>query len=120
MKRYSLWLLFLVGIGAHSAISAPLIYGQGNSTCGYWLKLRGTHEIWALEAAGPVQGWLRGYLTAMGLFDFAVRKQDMAATDSDAIDAWTDNYCHAHPLDNMLQAGNALHDELLKRAGYKP
>jgi hypothetical protein len=65
-------------------------------------------------AAIPVQDWVVGYLTAYNEW-VAPDGNISAGTDNDGIAAWMDNYCQAHPLDNVARAARALVVELKAR-----
>jgi len=86
-----------------------VIFGAGLDTCGKWVAAR----------SGPGHGdaqltWIAGYLT--GFNEWGWRGRDISGgEDGPAIAGWMDNYCRAHPLDNLREATDALIVELSSR-----
>jgi hypothetical protein len=81
----------------------------GVPSCGAWVEGRQNHGQ-LKEVA--VRIWLAGYLT--GVADS--REVDILRdTDSDSIAAWMDNYCRASPLDDLIDGGRELREELIQR-----
>jgi hypothetical protein len=86
------------------------ILGPGVGTCGSWTEVR--------RAGGAPQqvasAWVLGYLTAYNEF-VAADGNVAAGADPDRVLAWIDNYCRAHPLDNLALAARSLVDALKAR-----
>jgi hypothetical protein len=78
------------------------LYGAGVNSCGKWLSDRKA-DRWYDEGQ-----WLLGWVSAVGYYGVANLRQ----TDSDAIAAWLDNYCQAHPLDQLDVAADHLVDAI--------
>ncbi len=58
--------------------------------------------------------WVNGFLSAFNFY--GTSKEDIAnGIDANGVFAWIDNYCAAHPLDNITRATIALITELSKR-----
>lgn len=81
--------------------------GSGSLSCGAWLA----------GSSNVPQLWLLGYLSR-ATYD---HPGDMLApVDADGLKAWVDNYCRAHPLDNLSTAANVLEHELAARVAPAP
>lgn len=76
------------------------VLGIGNRSCGHWTVERGTKSNFIITA------WVGGFVSGVGSsgkgFDPAHN------LDGDAIWAWVDNYCHAHPLETIGGASAAF------------
>lgn len=85
----------------------------GVPSCGDWVESRQSHPSTA-ELAN--KSWLMGYMTGMadGL-PSEVAPNLLGETDGDSLVVWMDNYCKAHPLENVLLGGQELTTELLRR-----
>ena len=79
--------------------------GAGLDSCDTWTVDR------QLPRGGPAlldEQWVVGFLT--GLADGGLIDADpMRGVDAQAVWAWIDNYCHAHPSDNVLEAAEAFY-----------
>jgi hypothetical protein len=81
------------------------VLGSGTISCGNWLELR------RADQAGPVGNWTNGYLT--GRQDGAsMRLTDSQTGDFAGRNAWIDQYCQSHPIDELLEASRALFQAL--------
>ena len=92
-----------------------MVMGFGTKSCGAWTADRqGNGDIQFVDEA-----WVLGYLTALNVVgpgsDNIARN-----TDTDGIVAWVDNYCAAHPLDEIVTATRALGDVLLAADHKRP
>lgn len=56
-----------------------------------------------------------GFVSGMGESLAEASNVGLAATDTNAIKAWMDQYCGKHPLDNVKYAAEVLVAELAKR-----
>jgi hypothetical protein len=83
-----------------------MIYGVGNHSCGKWLAASHTSDAWFEQ-----MNWVLGWVSAAGHYDV---HGELRETDSDAIGAWVDNYCHKYPLRTIDDASAALVHELAK------
>jgi len=107
--------LLLISI-ASPAQSAPKMYlGIGvNKTCGAWTAERRSSSHGGTALWMGLASWTLGFLSGLNVkpdeVDFLV------PTDTNAIWAWIDNYCRAHPLDTVIVAAHELSDELRRRA----
>ncbi len=72
------------------------VFGAGLNSCNQWTEDRKTND-WS----GPVQ-WLLGYLSST---DISYYTKD---GNNDAFTAWIDNYCRAHPFQNLQNAADTL------------
>ena len=82
------------------------VYGVGGQSCGGWIAASTDQEERNFHAS-----WLLGWISAAGYYDVRGSLKD---TDSDALIAWTDNYCRDHPLDTLFVAAAALVRKLAK------
>ena len=89
---------------AAQATKTVTIGGVSASTCGKWSALRHDH------ASTGHEQWILGYLS--GAADNASdRVNPLERLDYFAITSWMDNYCKAHPLDDMLKAARSFEKE---------
>jgi hypothetical protein len=77
-------------------------------TCETW-----NQHIQADDSSAIVdEAWLIGYLSGISTsadIDF------IKMIDTDSIKSWVDNYCQAHPLKLLEDAGQTLAQELMER-----
>jgi hypothetical protein len=92
---------------AGSAGSATVI-GAGTLSCSQWLTDRQ-----GLHSAQDIEAWITGYLSG---FDAYVLHGDITrGSNNDGLFAWIDDYCHAHPLDDVAVATDHLIDAFKAR-----
>jgi hypothetical protein len=60
--------------------------------------------------------WVAGFISAFNLYQ-ATTPDVTKDTDINGVLAWIDNYCGAHPLNQISTATVALVRELYQRAG---
>ena len=102
-------LTLLVASVAAAADDQYVILGAGGRPCGSWLELRSR----AMPESIVLQSWVLGYVTSVNA-NVLTGTGDVSRGDSpDALFAWIDNYCAAHPLDSVARAAGALLDSLL-------
>jgi len=77
----------------------------GAKSCGGWTADRQEH--------GPAEvgdvAWIDGFVTGINWYN---RSQLGRQTDPQGMFGWVDNYCAAHPLDDLSYAAGALVTEL--------
>ena len=100
-------LLVLCAVAIQATAIPPgqvFVYGSGSLSCGKWLA---SNVVDRHNKLNWVLGWLSaaGYYTVLG---------ELRETDSDAVAAWVDNYCHNSPLNTISNAAAALVDTLAK------
>jgi hypothetical protein len=112
MKAIALAALLAVSVAQASAQTAPkpgthdwTVYGPGNSSCGEW-----TQEKYSASRQQNI-AWVEGFVSGAE----AVSKQSFRTTDSGGIGGYIDNYCLAHPLDQVTAAAVLLASDLIKR-----
>ena len=91
----------LLGHGFASARGMYQVYGQGTLSCGRW-----TED----NRAGRdkhLQTWVIGFVSG-ACAALAASKVELRQTDSDAMAAWIDQYCAAHPLETVGTATEEL------------
>jgi hypothetical protein len=54
------------------------------------------------------QQWIVGYLSGVASATSQAGMDPLHGTDAEGVWAWIDNYCQAHPLDLMIDAGTAF------------
>ena len=103
-------LLIVANAGAPAAAnaSAAMIVGPGTLSCGQWLTDRQ-----GLYSANNMEAWIAGYLSAFNTH--VAQGNIMKNMDSAELFLWLDNYCHAHPLDDVAVATDRLIDALKER-----
>lgn len=95
----------------------PMILGWGNVSCGDWLETRaGAAQPFTLEnasihwtEAGYVS-WVQGFLSGLSTEGPPREPPGLAS-----IEAWLDNHCRAHPLDDLWRSTLDLDFDLLRR-----
>jgi hypothetical protein len=98
--------------------SAPDAYafttlGEGTMSCGEWVDRRRAEPKRVL----PEAAWVSGYVTAMARLDSAKTGREIArGLEGAGLDHWIDNYCAAHPLENLETAAFNLVADLKARA----
>src|SRR5580704_10978413 len=104
--------MFLVAAnsGAPTAgnVGAPIIIGVGALSCGQWLTDRQ-----GLHSAQPMEAWITGYLS--GFNSYVLHGDITKNIDNAGLFSWIDDYCHAHPLDDIVAATDWLIDALKAR-----
>jgi len=90
----------------------PLVYGEGNSSCGKWLVDRKP----SAESRDPyvwfkMYDWVLGWLSAAGYYG---APRSLRQIDYDGGVAWLDKYCREHPHKIIQEAAASLVDELSK------
>ena len=78
--------------------------GAGTASCGTWIEAR--RERISVGA----EQWIFGFLSGVGFMGIgdARRINPLSGVDGKAVLAWIDNYCRAHPADNITTAGIAF------------
>jgi hypothetical protein len=89
------------------------IIGAGVESCGTWTAE--THR----SVGSLNHSWLLGYVTAFNRYWLSIDKNVAQGTNAEGLIAWMDNYCQAHPLDNISKAADNLIDELLRTSGAR-
>jgi hypothetical protein len=92
-----------------SDAAANMILGYGADSCGTWTADRNNRN----QAVADAQ-WVLGYVGGMG---FLSGKDLLGGLDYGAVVSWVNNYCEAHPLEQVVDAAIALGIELAKRHG---
>jgi len=106
--------VMMAGIG--EAAAQQFMMGEGSSSCGSWTEARRTKA----PHQDAQQQWVFGFLSGanLGFLDPANKTVTpyapdfLKGRDFDSVVAWIDNYCSAHPLDEIATAAIALLAEL--------
>jgi hypothetical protein len=82
------------------------VLGAGVASCGSYLNYRTIPDAEAITM--NTLSWLEGYLTAYN--KYAARSGDVMAgkLDVDSLRSWLDDYCKAHPSEDMVTAAQGL------------
>lgn len=93
---------------------AATVAGQGTNSCGTWTSWR--RAAAAAETRGGIQTdqarwsyqieqWILGFLSGIAIRGSV---DPLKGTDFEGVWAWVDNYCQAHPLDDLATAAVAF------------
>ena len=97
--------------GAYTTLAAQskrtlTVYGGGAVSCGVWVE-----QIQDRGARLPLIGWVQGFVSGVVWTQVATLKE----TDNAAMQLFVTNYCNAHPIDDVLDAGAALVRALIQK-----
>jgi hypothetical protein len=88
------------------------VYGPMPSpSCGAWTAARTSRSGDTIA----YEYWLMGFVSGRNWFEPSANGGVRSANDPQALEAWVDEYCKAHPLDNLVAASLKLVDELRRR-----
>ena len=86
--------------------------GEGLTSCGEWIDKRQHGPSRVI----PEAAWVLGFLTAASQYNVTGSSKNIAhGLTGGGVDHWVDNYCAAHPLDDIDTAAVALVQELSRR-----
>ena len=88
----------------------PVVIGVGGNSCGSWTAASNTPRRLEYEA------WLIGYFSAVNRYAPGADGALTRSTDGRGLIGWVDNYCLAHPIDQIETAAVTLTKELRRRA----
>jgi hypothetical protein len=84
------------------------LIGLGWGACGTWTARRTARHA----DPAPYEQWVLGYLSGVAAGSAALdppkRLNPLNGVDAQAVSAWMDNYCRAHPLVTIFYAANAF------------
>jgi hypothetical protein len=102
-----LGLILCAAVGRAQQPTPPLIriIGQGTLSCGSWVSERRKGPA-AWEPL-PYESWILGFLSGIGVGSNGALNP-LQGVDAEAVWAWIDNYCQAHPLEHRREAGSAF------------
>lgn len=89
------------------------IYGPGGTSCAKWLIYRKEKTDFNRWVVLIRQSWIQGWLSAAGVYADGIT---VHKTDKDAMSAFIDNYCKAHPHSDLTDASVQLVNELSVKA----
>jgi hypothetical protein len=94
-----------------AVLATPVMtLGPGANSCGTWVSERRQDSLVSLQ----IQTWVLGFLTAYNEF-VATDGQISRGVDVQGLMGWIDNYCQAHPLEDVESASVHLVLELKRR-----
>jgi hypothetical protein len=96
-------LTVLLGAGEAEAQGYQLL-GSGANSCGSWTAHMLEYSRPDLQEAA----WVLGFLSGIG---YVGKNGDapLDGMDAQGVWAWIDNYCHAHPIENIGLAAAAFY-----------
>ena len=104
-------LTILLTTGATEAQTYTAI-GSGTVSCGSWTAYRpayipGGSATLSSQNALQNQAWVLGFLSGVGFIGNG--DDPLNGMDAQGVWAWIDNYCQAHPIENIAQAAAAFY-----------
>ena len=84
--------------------SAFKLIGAGTDACATWTADRRTPDG---KAALQDAQWVVGYLSGIG-YEGPSDVDPLNGVDAEAVWTWIDNYCRAHPMDEIRAAAEAF------------
>jgi len=112
MKRYLLAMALTLHAPPASAAGFHVL-GAGVDSCGSYLNYRQIPDAEAVTMS--TLAWFEGYLTAYN--KYLAKGGDVLAGkfDLSSLQDWLDNYCRAHPSDDIVTATKSFLDEMKAR-----
>jgi hypothetical protein len=114
MRIFLLLTVLIVLLTTSAAeVRAYQMIGSGTFSCGSWTASRSAYKIpgpptRGFQVALQDQAWVLGFLSGIG-FVAANDDNPLDGVDADGVWAWIDNYCQAHPIENVQQAAAAFY-----------
>lgn len=87
---------------------SPAVYGEGAYSCGRWLQTIGNDQAKARLDRAVMLAWMRGFVTAAGMFG----AKPLPKTDSQALEVYIDRSCDGNGLAALSVVGIGLVYEL--------
>jgi hypothetical protein len=100
MRTILACLVAAIGLAPAGNARAYQAIGPGVASCGTWTADRRMPHS---SIAHIDESWVLGFLSALG---WRAENGDdpLRGLDSNAVAGWIDNYCQAHPLDDIATA----------------
>ena len=95
-----------------TADTAHAVKVYGLRDCSHWIEARAVKTGYG---AMIEEAWLSGYLAGAVAHDRGGFDPLKNTTSVSQIYLWMDNYCRANPLQNIVDGGNQLLKELIKK-----
>jgi hypothetical protein len=99
--------ILLVAAASFEPASAGTVRGTGAQSCEVWTNNAQDPDKSALD-----QSWVLGYLSAASIYS---AKDNLATTDNEVIFDWINDYCLSKADEHIIDAVEALNDELTNR-----
>jgi hypothetical protein len=108
MRNFSILAVLIVGLVAVVPVEAQAfsMIGAGVGSCGTWTADRRSRPM----PADVDAEWVLGFLSGTG-FEDGPEVNPLNGMDADGVLAWIDNYCHAHPITQIVDAAEAFRFE---------
>jgi hypothetical protein len=111
-----LLLLTVLSVGLMAGVTEAQAYvmtGSGTVSCGSWSAHRREYDPGGKSTIGSQKSmdesaWVLGFLSGIG-FIHTNGADPLDGVDADGVWAWIDNYCQAHPIENVGQAAAAFY-----------
>jgi hypothetical protein len=118
VRRFFAIALAIVAFNQPSAAKAAdlseipyIVLSNGQVTCGEFLSDNPGSQKTDME-------WILGYISGRNREAFqGTRMAGRSFTQPESVLAWLQNYCRIHALDPLVNAGDSLRTEFLRREG---
>src|SRR5271156_6571972 len=107
ISRLAPILLVAAASASFEPASAGTVRGTGAQSCEMWTNNARDPDKSALD-----QSWVLGYLSAASIYS---AKDNLATTNNEVIFDWINNYCLSKDDEHIIDAVEALNDELTNR-----
>ncbi|WP_024684376.1 hypothetical protein [Pseudomonas syringae] len=108
MKVFAMAIAVIGTMASGSAFGVPMIYGDGNRSCGQFVSDTTNNRQMAVEYLS----WTSGVATALSANN---EVEYFKGTDTPSVLLWLQNYCRTNPLSQYVDATLDLLKELKKR-----
>ncbi len=103
--RWALIAILVAAFLSPAIAAAGGVMVKGYPTCGAWIQTRSPDG----KPAHDATIWVLGFLSGVA---WESNQDIIDSVDPASIDVWMDNYCHAHPLNNVANGVASLAKEL--------
>jgi hypothetical protein len=109
MKKLGLAIVLVGMLLAREAGAQTInVWGSGTVSCGTWVTNRSNNPDMVFMEFSWVQGFITGLNAGLPI-ESSNNGHVGAHLDTNAAQVWLDNYCQAHPLDELSDASLALY-----------
>jgi hypothetical protein len=102
-------------IGLPMTANGLSILKSGPDSCGAWTQERANGSTKSFM----MQAWILGFVSGIVYAEATGKTDPLGGIDAFGVFAWIDQYCQAHPLDDVAIAARELAGEVQHRAGGK-
>jgi hypothetical protein len=102
----------LAGATAQARAQSKFFLGEGNAPCGSWTTERKANSTDGKQ----LSAWARGYVSGANVMQkFKDNIFAKNTAELNAMMSWLDEYCRAHPSENLVVATDQLVKTLIER-----